>query len=182
MCVSKGCGESSVLLEQRLCHESGQRQLSGSLPHHPPSSLPPLQGSLEQVSLSLSLSLFFSIAPLHLLPLSLCHIVFLYLSLLLLLWFTICRIAPSRHATPRGAAKIEMGFYPRDAARRDGAMRHIVNLALLLLPSLLRSLPYSHSLRRTIHGLIYNAVKTFMDMNQKMFEICNAKYEEQLKQ
>ncbi|CAI8007058.1 Serine/threonine-protein phosphatase 2A 56 kDa regulatory subunit delta isoform [Geodia barretti] len=35
---------------------------------------------------------------------------------------------------------------------------------------------------KTIHGLIYNAIKTFMDMNQKMFEICNAKYEEQLKQ
>ena len=35
---------------------------------------------------------------------------------------------------------------------------------------------------RTIHGLIYNALKTFMDMNQQMFEICNAKYEEQLEQ
>ena len=29
---------------------------------------------------------------------------------------------------------------------------------------------------RTIHGLIYNALKIFMEMNQKMFDECTQKY------
>ena len=32
------------------------------------------------------------------------------------------------------------------------------------------------SLRRTIHGLIYNALKLFMEMNQKLFDECSQKY------
>ena len=35
-------------------------------------------------------------------------------------------------------------------------------------------------LYRTIHGLIYNALKIFMDMNQKLFDECNAKYKESI--
>ncbi len=31
---------------------------------------------------------------------------------------------------------------------------------------------------RTISGLIYNALKIFMEMNQKLFDECNQKYEE----
>ena len=33
---------------------------------------------------------------------------------------------------------------------------------------------------RTIHGLIYNALKIFMEMNQKLFDECNQKYQEDL--
>lgn len=29
---------------------------------------------------------------------------------------------------------------------------------------------------RTIHGLIYNALKLFMDMNQKLFDECTSQY------
>jgi serine/threonine-protein phosphatase 2A regulatory subunit B' len=29
---------------------------------------------------------------------------------------------------------------------------------------------------RTIHGLIYNALKLFMEMNQKLFDECSQKY------
>jgi serine/threonine-protein phosphatase 2A regulatory subunit B' len=31
-------------------------------------------------------------------------------------------------------------------------------------------------LKRTIHGLIYNALKLFMEMNQKLFDECSQKY------
>ena len=31
---------------------------------------------------------------------------------------------------------------------------------------------------RTIQGLIYNALKLFMDMNQKLLDDCTAKYKE----
>ena len=52
-----------------------------------------------------------------------------------------------------------------------------------VLPSvasrLLHSLPsFSFFVPRTIHGLIYNALKLFMDTNQKLFDECNAKYKE----
>ena len=40
------------------------------------------------------------------------------------------------------------------------------------------ALPPSPS--RTIHGLIYNALKLFMDMNQKLFDECNTKYKQDL--
>jgi len=30
--------------------------------------------------------------------------------------------------------------------------------------------------KRTIHGLIYNALKLFMEMNQKLFDECSQKY------
>ena len=32
---------------------------------------------------------------------------------------------------------------------------------------------------RTIHGLIYNALKLFMEMNQKLFDECARKYKEE---
>ena len=38
----------------------------------------------------------------------------------------------------------------------------------------------SLSLSRTIHGLIYNALKIFMEMNQKLFDECNVKYQEDM--
>ncbi len=31
-------------------------------------------------------------------------------------------------------------------------------------------------MKRTIHGLIYNALKLFMEMNQKLFDECSQKY------
>lgn len=31
-------------------------------------------------------------------------------------------------------------------------------------------------MRRTIHGLIYNALKILMEMNQKLFDECNERY------
>lgn len=45
-----------------------------------------------------------------------------------------------------------------------------------LTPSTL-ALPPSH---RTIQGLIYNALKLFMDMNQKLFDECTTKFKEQV--
>ena len=33
---------------------------------------------------------------------------------------------------------------------------------------------------RTIHGLIYNALKIFMEMNQKLFDECSIQYKEAL--
>lgn len=30
--------------------------------------------------------------------------------------------------------------------------------------------------RRTIHGLIYNALKLFMEMNQKLFDDCTQQF------
>lgn len=39
---------------------------------------------------------------------------------------------------------------------------------------------HSLSLSRTIHGLIYNALKIFMEMNQKLFDECNVKYQEDM--
>lgn len=33
-----------------------------------------------------------------------------------------------------------------------------------------------HSLCRTIHGLIYNALKLFMEMNQKLFDDCTQQF------
>jgi len=33
--------------------------------------------------------------------------------------------------------------------------------------------------RRTIHGLIYNALKLFMEMNQKLFDECTQSYARQ---
>ena len=35
---------------------------------------------------------------------------------------------------------------------------------------------YTCDLRRTIHGLIYNALKLFMEMNHKLFDECSSKY------
>jgi len=32
---------------------------------------------------------------------------------------------------------------------------------------------------RTIHGLIYNALKLFMEMNQKLFDECSQKYKQE---
>ncbi len=32
---------------------------------------------------------------------------------------------------------------------------------------------------RTIHGLIYNALKLFTEMNQKLFDECNQKYQQE---
>lgn len=32
------------------------------------------------------------------------------------------------------------------------------------------------SVVRTIHGLIYNALKLFMEMNQKLFDDCTQQY------
>ena len=32
---------------------------------------------------------------------------------------------------------------------------------------------------RTIHGLIYNALKIFMEMNQKLFDNCTQQYREE---
>lgn len=52
----------------------------------------------------------------------------------------------------------------------------------VLFPIILPAL-YKHSKshwNKTIHGLIYNALKIFMDMNQKLFDECNAKYKESL--
>ena len=34
------------------------------------------------------------------------------------------------------------------------------------------------SFHRTIHGLIYNALKLFMEMNQRLFDECSQKYKE----
>ena len=34
-------------------------------------------------------------------------------------------------------------------------------------------------LLRTIHGLIYNALKLFMEMNQKLFDECSQKYKQE---
>jgi serine/threonine-protein phosphatase 2A regulatory subunit B' len=34
-------------------------------------------------------------------------------------------------------------------------------------------------LRRTIHGLVFNALKMFMDMNQKLFDELSAKYKDE---
>ena len=45
---------------------------------------------------------------------------------------------------------------------------------------MLSSLVYFVLLHRTIHGLIYNALKIFMEMNQKLFDECNQKYQEDL--
>ena len=44
-------------------------------------------------------------------------------------------------------------------------------------PSMLSSL-----LPRTIQGLIYNALKLFMDMNQKLFDECTTRFKEQVAQ
>lgn len=33
-----------------------------------------------------------------------------------------------------------------------------------------------HFIFRTIHGLIYNALKLFTEMNQKLFDECTQKY------
>ena len=46
---------------------------------------------------------------------------------------------------------------------------------MLLLTSLSVSI-YFQILTRTIHGLIYNALKLFMEMNQKLFDDCSQKY------
>jgi len=51
-----------------------------------------------------------------------------------------------------------------------------------LFPIIIPAL-YKHSKahwNKTIHGLIYNAVKIFMEMNQKLFDECNAKYKKEL--
>ena len=37
-------------------------------------------------------------------------------------------------------------------------------------------------LPRTIQGLIYNALKLFMDMNQKLFDECTTRFKEQVAQ
>lgn len=34
-------------------------------------------------------------------------------------------------------------------------------------------------IRRTIHGLIYNALKLFMEMNQKLFDECTQQYKQE---
>ena len=36
------------------------------------------------------------------------------------------------------------------------------------------------SVPRTIHGLIYNALKIFTEMNQSLFDECTKKYKEDL--
>lgn len=40
----------------------------------------------------------------------------------------------------------------------------------------LASYTSSSCLGRTIHGLIYNALKLFMEMNQKLFDDCTQQY------
>ena len=49
---------------------------------------------------------------------------------------------------------------------------------LCFLPFVLPCSCFSHFLRRTILGLIYNALKIFSEMNNKLFEECNAKFKE----
>ncbi|EEB13150.1 serine/threonine-protein phosphatase 2A 56 kDa regulatory subunit delta isoform, putative [Pediculus humanus corporis] len=49
----------------------------------------------------------------------------------------------------------------------------------IMFPSLYRN-SKSHW-NKTIHGLIYNALKLFMEMNQKLFDECTQQYKEKLK-
>ncbi|XP_064403531.1 serine/threonine-protein phosphatase 2A 56 kDa regulatory subunit gamma isoform-like [Halichondria panicea] len=62
----------------------------------------------------------------------------------------------------------------------DYVMSLISDNSQTLFPVILPAL-YKHSKahwNKTISGLIYNALKIFMEMNQKLFDECNQKYEE----
>lgn len=50
----------------------------------------------------------------------------------------------------------------------------------IMFPSLYRN-SKSHW-NKTIHGLIYNALKLFMEMNQKLFDECNKNYRQEKQQ
>lgn len=64
----------------------------------------------------------------------------------------------------------------------DYIMSLISDNSQALFPIILPAL-YKHSKahwNKTIHGLIYNALKIFMEMNQKLFDECNVKYQEDM--
>lgn len=55
-------------------------------------------------------------------------------------------------------------------------MLHILYLKNFLSSSISFKTILILNLNRTIHGLIYNALKLFMEMNQKLFDECSQKY------
>lgn len=44
------------------------------------------------------------------------------------------------------------------------------------MPNFTHAITFDFLLIRTIHGLIYNALKLFMEMNQKLFDDCTQQY------
>lgn len=52
---------------------------------------------------------------------------------------------------------------------------HVEEILPIMFPALFRTKQHWN---KTIHGLIYNALKLFMSMNQKLFDSCTQKYKE----
>lgn len=52
---------------------------------------------------------------------------------------------------------------------------HVEEILPIMFPALFRAKEHWN---KTIHGLIYNALKLFMEMNQKLFDTCTQKYKE----
>ncbi|KAA0201257.1 Serine/threonine-protein phosphatase 2A 56 kDa regulatory subunit delta isoform [Fasciolopsis buskii] len=52
---------------------------------------------------------------------------------------------------------------------------HVEEILPIMFPALFRTKQHWN---KTIHGLIYNALKLFMEMNQKLFDSCTQKYKE----
>ncbi|CAL8104080.1 unnamed protein product [Calicophoron daubneyi] len=52
---------------------------------------------------------------------------------------------------------------------------HVEEILPIMFPALFRTKQHWN---KTIHGLIYNALKLFMEMNQKLFDNCTQKYKE----
>ena len=53
---------------------------------------------------------------------------------------------------------------------------HVKDILPIMFPALYRTKQHWN---KTIHGLIYNSLKLFMEMNQKLFDECTARYKEE---
>lgn len=54
---------------------------------------------------------------------------------------------------------------------------HVDVLLPIMLPALYKN--SKNHWNKSIHGLIYNALKLFMEMNQKLFDECNRAYKQE---
>lgn len=53
---------------------------------------------------------------------------------------------------------------------------HVEEILPIMFPALYRTKEHWN---KTIHGLVYNALKLFMEMNQKLFDSCTQRYKEE---
>lgn len=53
---------------------------------------------------------------------------------------------------------------------------HVEEILPIMFPALYRTKEHWN---KTIHGLVYNALKLFMEMNQKLFDTCTQRYKEE---